>query len=119
MLASSKGLNGVIPVSYMKQRSSFTMNDFLCVCPEPVLVKRSYIAAIQKGEKNRLFSHHREGRALRRGAIKGVVAAARAEPMRALHKTCFFSTSLCLSRACLGKKIVFSMNWRKKRRFCT
>ena len=47
----------------MKQRSSFTMNDFLCVCPEPVLVKRSYIAAIQKGEKTDRFGT--TGRAVR------------------------------------------------------
>jgi hypothetical protein len=27
--------------------------------------------------------------------------------------------SLCLSRACLGKIIVFSIKWRKKMRFLT
>jgi hypothetical protein len=37
----------------------------------------------------------------------------------ACRNASFFEVSLCLSRACLGKMIVYMYNWRKKPRFPT
>jgi hypothetical protein len=44
-------------------------------------------------------------------------AAAAARRLAYLQKTrlLIFEFSLCLSRACLGKMIIFSIKWRKKR----
>jgi hypothetical protein len=39
--------------------------------------------------------------------------------IRCIHCVLFFEFSLCLSRACLGKMIIFSIKWRKKWRFRT
>jgi hypothetical protein len=38
---------------------------------------------------------------------------------QACRNVLFSQRFLCLSRACLGKKIVFSMKWHRKKRFRT
>ena len=81
---------------------------FSHICPEPVLVKRSFFT-LKDGvsqRRERFFPHPCKGR--------GGARCSRPSTARKRH---FFECSLCLSRACLGKIMHFIFKWLKKCRF--
>ena len=95
----------------------FSTEVVFCDCPEHVLAKPRFSQRMERHEKaGRFFSPPQHGEIGR-------------DPHRMRHdrprqhneaykKTrLFFQFSLCSYRACLGKLIIFSINWRKGRVF--
>eukprot|EP01046_Picozoa_sp_COSAG06_P019227 COSAG06_NODE_1364_length_9696_cov_14.104929_7_plen_92_part_00 len=70
-------------------------SSFLYVCPEPVLAEMIISIFKNRGNKDRFLTSLLECEILRENGT-------------------FFEFSLCLSRACLGKIIIFIYKWRKK-----
>jgi hypothetical protein len=81
---------------FLRTTPLFFLN-FSYVCPEPVLVKRSFIYI--NGSKRAVFAP-REGDQIVRAHL--------------IDRSLFFEFSLCLSRACLGKMFVLIYKWLKK-----
>ena len=104
-----------------------TFQLFLCVCPEPVLAAnlRLFKYFLKNGIAKKAFSAPRENDQpcpnflQLRSCVPDVAADVRDEQRRDYQKTrLFVSFPLCLSRVCLGKMIVYSIKWhRKKTRF--
>jgi hypothetical protein len=122
-----------------KRRHSFL--SFPYVCPEPVLVKRSFVSikwskrgvflpsrgrtlshrsaqhrSIPTGKSDRCWVHFQNHRV---DSWQPHTVSSRTHlTVDVLRKTpLFFEFSLCLSRACLGKMFVLMYKWRKKWRF--